>query len=149
VIKIAKSAVLFMIMTIAGSACLDDPDCYALNNNQIGITFKDFVTSATKPVGGLSITADTVALIESTTASKVVIPLNFYENATTYTIFLLDSGYQLTLGYKSQSQFVSAECGQRYVISDLTVLSHTFDSVRLVSARPGNNANANNLEIFW
>jgi hypothetical protein len=136
-------------MTIAGAACLDDPECFALNNNQVGITFKDAVTAAAKSVEGISVLADTVVLIESTTASKIVVPLNFYTDNTRYTIFLLDSSYSLTLGYRSQSQFVSQECGQRYVISDLFVESHSFDSVRVVSARPGKDRNASNIEIFW
>jgi hypothetical protein len=149
VFKIAKSVITFCLVTAIVSACLDEPDCFALNNNQVGITFKDIVTSQSTSIDNVAVLSDTLLLIDTASTSKIVVPLNYFEQSTTYTIPARDTVYQLTLGYKSQSQFVSTECGARFVIADLSIISHGFDSVRLVNATPGKDENAINIEIFW
>jgi hypothetical protein len=149
VFKIAKSAFTFCLLIGLQSACLDEPDCYALNNNYVGITFKDVATNSSVSVDDVVVLSDTKLIIDTTTTSGVVIPLNYFLQSTDYTISAADTVYHITLGYKSQSQFVSNECGVRFVVSELSVISHDFDSVRLVNAVPGDGGDARNIEIFW
>ena len=54
----------------------------------------------------------------------------------------------LQLTYLSQVQFVSEDCGEKFVLSRLRVGEHSFDSVRLVVDVPTQAGNTINIEIF-
>jgi hypothetical protein len=44
---------------------------------------------------------------------------------------------------------VSEDCGERFALADLRVLSHTFDSVRIVSTTPkASGRSGTNIEVF-
>jgi hypothetical protein len=149
--KKAGIASFFGLIALVSLSCLDEPECIGLNNNLTGITFKNLSDSKSRTVDGLTITAENAAveLISGASASKVLLPLNYLDDTTSYTVQINDSTYVLILGYTSQSQFVSQDCGERFVISNLHVIEHSFDSVRLVNATPGVNEKASNIEIFW
>ncbi len=53
----------------------------------------------------------------------------------------------LTFGYNVKNQFISEECGSSFVLSDLTVLEHNFDSVRVINSSP-TKAGGTNIEIY-
>lgn len=146
-----KKVAWVFFLSCAAWSCLDEPDCYGLNNNIVGITFKSADTFATITVDSLTVTSNAalLQLVSNSNAGKVYLPLNYFSDTTSYRFETPDTAYVLTLGHKSQSQFVSSECGQRFVLANLAVLEHTFDSVRLVSAAPGSRPDVNNLEIFW
>lgn len=139
---------LFLLLIVTG--CLDEPDCYLLNNNIIGISFKKIEDSS----------ADTVAVTlfgtlepplvfsRDTMLTRLYLPLNHFQDETAY-IFEDAEGRQiLRLGYVSQAQFVSENCGEKFVLSTLRVLEHSFDSVRLVTDTPSREGSAINIEIF-
>lgn len=140
----------FVFLLLIMTGCLDEPDCYLLNNNIIGISFKKIEDSR----------ADTVAITRfgtleppllfsnDTTLTRIYLPLNYFQDETAY--FFEDSeGPQiLRLGYVSQAQFVSEDCGEKFVLSTLRVLEHSFDSVRLVTDTPTREGSAINIEIF-
>jgi len=143
---------LFGLLMLVSSSCLDEPECYALNNNIVGVSFKKVADNKTFVIDSLSIVADQVGveLISNSSASAVLLPLNYFTDSTSFTFFISDVPYQIVVGHTSQAQFVSVDCGERFVLSNLHVVSHSFDSVRLVNAKPGvANASPRNIEIFW
>jgi hypothetical protein len=54
----------------------------------------------------------------------------------------------LSLKYSVKNQYVSEECGSRFILSDLSVLEHDFDSVRIVSRTPSPAQGATHVEIY-
>src|SRR5690349_19113941 len=75
---------------------------------------------------------------DSTDVTRVDVQLDFFSNQTTFTFLGKDGDHTLVLGYEKKSQFVSEDCGPRYILSDLKVLSADFegDSIRVISSRP-------------
>lgn len=150
-IKRAGWSVFFMIMAVS---CLDEPDCFSLNNNIIQITFKRLAGNAADSILVLGISAeDSDSIFYRNTIftnGKIILPLNYLADGTTYTIRQMHRTDVLTLQYRSKVQFVSEECGERFVVSGLSIDSHTFDSVRLVSDIPSRAlvSAANNIEIY-
>ena len=79
--------------------------------------------------------------------SSVELPLNPLEEQAT---FLFDGVYgdnKIQLGYTRQVQFVSEDCGERYIFADLKILEYDFDSVRIVNPTPTAPASTN-IEIY-
>jgi hypothetical protein len=54
----------------------------------------------------------------------------------------------IDLAYKVKVQFVSEDCGPRYIFSDLTVSEHNFDSLNLVNSTPGRDGSTLNVRIY-
>jgi hypothetical protein len=131
----------FLILMVS---CLDDPDCFQLQNNIIGITFRVIGTGQADPTflkGVGDPPADIITLSVSST-------LNYFEDR----LELLFRGEKkenyLFLGYTVKNQYVSEECGSRFILSDLTALEHNFDSVRIVNATPFPATGGTNVEIY-
>lgn len=147
-----KKGIWLLVLTIVTGGCLDEPDCYQLNNHLLGIAFKELEDS----------TADTVAITAfgtfdpnllflegDTTISRLLgLPLNYFQDETTFFFQEPDTLRVLRLGYLSQAQFVSENCGERFVLSELRVLEHNFDSVRLVTDFPTRDGRSIQIEIF-
>ena len=143
---------LFTFVLIIAVSCLNEPDCYQLNNNTVVIYFKILgggtdiipITSVQTPESDSSYNGDT-------TLSKIVLPLNPKTEETLYTFQGAGVTNTLHFGYTRQVQFVSEACGERYYFQNLDVLNHDFDSVRVVSAIPTPTpepAGANNVEVY-
>jgi hypothetical protein len=146
--RVSQLSIFLMLLT--SISCLDDADCLNLNNNVVGISFKNGDGTA-HPLTVTAVTAEgaTDTLAQDVTASKFALPLNYTENQTTYTFSEADTSYSIVMTYETQSQFVSQACGQRFVLSNLEVVDHPFDSIRMVSRTPGINTSANNVELFF
>jgi hypothetical protein len=142
---------LFTFVLVIAVSCLNEPDCYQLNNNTVVIYFK-ILGGGSDQVQITSIQSpDTDSIFAASTLSKVVLPLNPITEETLYTLQSTDFTKTLLFGYKRQAQFVSEACGERYYFQSLEVLNHDFDSVRVVNAIPTPTpepAGANNVEIF-
>jgi hypothetical protein len=130
-------------------SCLEEPDCINIRNNVVGVTFKNIDGKAASQV------FDTVmakganqGIYSTTTASKILLPLNYVNDTTFYTLQIQDTVYNLVLTYVSRAEFISEPCGERFVLGSLNIAEHSFDSIRLVSPTPGIDKNANNIEIF-
>lgn len=139
----------FLFFALLAVSCLEEPDCYNLNNNIIGISFRKLADNK----------ADTVAMVDVTIngtdsvfypfrlVTGVELPLNFYASESDILFQRLHRDAVITnrllLGYRSQIQFVSEDCGERFLISNLDVLESDFDSVRVVNASPGNTPSTN------
>jgi hypothetical protein len=139
---------IFVTYLFMASACLEDPECFNLNNHIIGITFKNKSDGKAAAVTFTSIKAVGSDSLFTASANKVVAPLNYFKQETTYIFTQAAVVDTLRLSYKSQPQFVSADCGERYVLSELKVAYHTFDSVRVLSTIPSSVTTANHIDIF-
>ncbi|HEX6891344.1 MAG TPA: DUF6452 family protein [Chryseolinea sp.] len=146
-----KTGRLTFILIIAVS-CLNEPDCYQLNNDTVVIDFKIIGGGGdvVQLIGVQSPESD-VIFYGDTTVSSIPLPLNPKMEETIYTFQGADGGNTLQFGYKRQVQFVSEECGERYYFQDLNVLEHDFDSVRIVNSIPAPTplpSGAKNIEIY-
>jgi hypothetical protein len=150
-----KNTAWFVFFVLLASACLDEPDCYSLNNNIVGIAFKRMSTNRADTVYFSSIKADGTETIFLNNATGTAVsginslPLNYYQNETTFHFDGLDKMYDLRLGYSAKAQFVSKDCGERFVLTGLNPIAFNFDSVRVVNAIPkAGNTSDIQLEIF-
>lgn len=144
-----KAFVLFAVVSVAFS-CLDQPDCLGINNNWVGISFRRLIDgqAVAFPVDSLyAIGAqDTLYAV---TGSSLAFEVNQFSTETVVKVHSDGRLDSLVFSYEVQTQFVSEDCGERYVLSNLSVVKHTFDSLRMVSAVPGRDRQSRNLEIFF
>ncbi len=146
-----KKASWFLCLLLLAVSCLDEPDCFRLNNNFAGISFKKMYDGE----------ADTVALIgvrpsgtdsvfnQFVLTTGVYLQLNYFTDQTSFAIESLGGGIrQVLLGYDVKTQFVSEDCGARYVLSNLELLSSDYDSIRLIDGTPGASQQGANIEIY-
>jgi hypothetical protein len=130
----------FLVLTVS---CLDDPDCFQLHNNIIGITFRVLGTNQgdSTLLKGFSISGkDTVVL-------SFGLQLNYFEEEIDLGFSGIAENNFLALGYTVKNQFVSEDCGSRFVLSDLRVLEHDFDSVHIINSNPTKTAGPN-IDIY-
>lgn len=148
-------------------SCLDEPDCFTLNNNVVGFSIRDAIsdTIARSDTFAYFLAnrekefrfTDTTYVIEE--GGRFTLPIDFLHDSTEFIFFkfngknslnvqdtLIDT---LVVGYRTQAQYVSEDCGERFVLSNLTILRHTFDDIRLVNREPGRDNNARNFEIYY
>lgn len=81
--------------------------------------------------------------------ASIEVPLNYFLNKSTVTFEGgIDFTRKLVLGYQVQTQFVSEDCGPRYVLSNLDTLSKSkIDSIRFVDRTPSRSG-GRHIEIF-
>jgi hypothetical protein len=130
-------------------SCLDEPDCFRQNVNLIGISFKKMFDGRGDTVAIARITtsiSDSV-FVDHRLVSHLSLPLNYLKNETDFTIEGIDRLYHLLLTHQSKAQFVSEDCGQRFIVSNLGISHQDFDSIRLVSNSLSNPAHVN-IEVY-
>ena len=122
-------------------SCLDEPDCYQLHNDLIGVTFRVIGTGQ----------ADSVLLKDATdrwvTVTSFSDSLNYFERERAYTFKGVDTVNYLSFAYDVRNQFIAEDCGSAFVLSDLRVLNHDFDSVRIVNPTPTKTGGPN-IDIY-
>jgi hypothetical protein len=128
---------LFIFVSIIAVSCLNEPDCYQLNNSVVVVFFKI--------IGGGSDVAQNITVQSPETdsifysnesESSINLALNPKTEETLYTIVSPEGTNTLHFGYERQAQFVSEACGERFYYQNLKVLEHNYDSVRVVNAIP-------------
>jgi hypothetical protein len=128
----------FLILTVS---CLDEPDCFQLHNNIIGVTFRVIGTGQ----------ADSLLLKDATdrwvTVTSFTDSLNYFSNEGTFIFEEVNRTRSLSFAYNIKNQFISEECGSSFVLSDLRLLGHEFDSVRIVNSSPTKTGGAN-IDIY-
>jgi hypothetical protein len=145
-----KHILPFLVILFIALSCLEEPDCIGLNNNYVGITFKDSAGNAdTLAVGQLILIGKetSVLFLEEDTVTSAVVVLNYFEKESNFLLRVADKDYDLKMTYGSQAQFVSEDCGERYVLSKLEATSATIRQITVTSQTPGSNASSKNLEI--
>ena len=132
-----KKTGLFTFVLIIAVSCLNEPDCYQLNNSTVVIFFKiigggsDFVELTTVQ------SPETDSIFYSNVAtSSINLALNPKTEETLYKLQGPEGTNTLHFGYQRQAQFVSEACGERYYYQNLDVLDHNYDSVRVTNAIP-------------
>jgi hypothetical protein len=144
----------FIIFIFFAVSCLEDPDCYQLNNEFIGISFRVAGSSSPDSVLLRSVSHyDKVFLAPSLTPDTVVTELLALADRTANGFDLQFEFNEiiktLSLKYQVQAQFVSEDCGSRYVLSNLEVDPATeFDSVLVTNSSPGRDGNARNITVY-
>lgn len=140
---------LYSLFALLALSCLDEPDCYNLNNSVIGISFRKMADNRADTVILLGITVNgTDSLFyPNRLATGVELPLDVLSSESDITFqFAGPDGpvaRNLHATYTSKVQFVSEDCGERFIISGLQVEDHDFDSVRLVNDQPGREPTTN------
>jgi hypothetical protein len=144
-----KRASWFTFLVLLSISCLDSPDCFELNYNLIGISYKVMGTgkSDTLRFYTIRISGTDSVFIPGSSSTTVGFPLDFTHDETKIFFDGIRGKDTLHFGYNVNAQFVSEDCGSRFVLTDLELLKSTFDSVRLLSRDPGNRAGVN-LEIY-
>jgi hypothetical protein len=144
-----KKLAWFGFFGLLSVSCLDDPDCYNLSNNIIGISFKKIADGQADTVAVIGITMDGTDSIfsQTTLATGVYLPLNYLANQSTIVVerlgILGPFTNTIVLSYDAKAQFVSEDCAERFVVSKLEVASSDFDSTNLVSNTPTKNPSTN------
>ena len=82
-------------------SCLDEPDCYQLHNDLIGVTFRVIGTGQ----------ADSVLLKDATdrwvTVTSFSDSLNYFERERAYTFKGVDTVNYLSFAYDVRNQFIA------------------------------------------
>src|SRR5687768_6228884 len=114
-----KNSAWLLILAILAAGCLDEPDCYLLNNQTIGISFKKLEDSSTDTVTitGFGTLDPPLLFWGDTTISRLFLPLNYFQDETSFFFENAEGVDILRLGYVSQAQFVSENCGEKFVLS--------------------------------
>lgn len=141
-----KKITWFVLFAIIAISCLNEPDCYQLDNSEIIVNF-NVLGFAADPDTLLDVrTSGTDSVFyQNTIRSSFKLPLNPNTKEQAY-IFRWKNGSidTLFLGYSAQAQFVSADCGARYVFGRLFLpLQSSFDSLRIFNQTPTQPASAN------
>src|SRR5688500_13476479 len=97
-----KKTCWFVFLMMLAISCLDEPECFSLNNNVIGIAFKKMSDSQADTVIFFSVWAEGTDSVFRTSVALTGIdklPLNYYQNETIFHFEGLDKTYDLHLGY--------------------------------------------------
>ena len=73
--------------------------------------------------------------------------LNYFANQGTFTFIEKTRTRNLSFAYTVKNQFISEDCGSSFVLSDLHVTNHEFDSVRVVNSSPTKTGGPN-IDIY-
>jgi hypothetical protein len=147
-----KKSGWFLILVLLTASCLDDPECFSLNNNIVGISFKKMSNRQADTVFVGMLTAngtDSSFLAAPALVSGIDLPLNYFRDTTDYQFYSYDQTHDLRFVYDSKAQFVSTDCGERYVLTNLRAISSSFDSLRILNTSPkSDNQNGTTLEVY-
>lgn len=128
----------FLILTVS---CLDEPDCFQLHNNIIGITFRVIGTGQVDSV----LLKDGAGRLVTVTSFRD--SLNYFAREGTFFFDGVEEDHHLSFAYNVRNQFISEDCGSSFVLSDLRILEHDYDSARVVNPTP-TKAGGPNIDIY-
>jgi hypothetical protein len=157
-IQTVKKTTWFLFFLLFAISCLDEPECYLLNNNVIGISFRVMGSNRLDSVRINRILVNDLVyrtpsgepwdLTEGLRVTGFQVPLDFINGETTFNITAGELTNILKANYQAQVQYVSEECGPRYILSNLDVSQQTFDSLRIVNRTPSRDGSSRHIEIF-
>jgi hypothetical protein len=144
----------FLFFLLMAAACLDEPECFSLNNNLVGVIFKKLSDKKADTVFFATIKADgttTLFAEDSAMTGYETLSLNYFQDSTVYHFQGANRAYTLPLHYSARPQFVSEDCGERFVLAGLRARKNPagFDSVRVVNNTPKKRfSSGTNIEIY-
>jgi hypothetical protein len=132
----------FAFFLVFFASCLDDPDCYQLHNDLVGVTFRVMGTGK----------GDSVLVKNFGTGLYEYGPsfgyqINYFVEEGTFNFEGKETTNFLKFGYTVKNQFISEDCGSAFVLSDLHILEHDLDSARVISSTP-TKGGGTNIEIY-
>lgn len=146
-----KRTLWFFVFALMAISCLDQPDCFSLNNNYVGVSFKKLSNRTADTIGitRVFLPEANVEFLPTAVVTSFDIPLNLYNNATSVLVEAGGAVYDLKMDYELKTQFVSEACGGRFLLSGLRAASESFDSIRVAVATPkSQNIAGTNIEVF-
>jgi hypothetical protein len=151
-LQTVKKSSWFLLSLLSAFSCLDDPDCYLLNNDVIGISFNVLGSSAADSLTFSSLSVNGRLLWynagKDTTVAYLPIPADRFRSGAIIEMNSRGVMKTIDLKYTIKTQFVSEECGPRYIYSDLDLNSHNFERLDIVNNTPGRDASALNIRIY-
>lgn len=135
----------FAFFAIFSAACLDDPDCFQLDNNVLGITFRVIGTGQGDSVRIENL--NEAGEIEDIVVTSITTNLNYFKEEEVIEFRGPEQTNALRFSYTVKNQFISEDCGSSFELSDLRILQHNFDSARVVSSTP-TKTGGTNIEIY-
>ena len=142
---------IICIASLFAGSCYEDPECINLRNDYVGFTFKKLFDRQADTVGVLGITTsgtDSVFYEFLNVGGSIQVPLNVSATSQSFVFNLLNGTYSMTLDYKSQPQFESVDCGPRFVLTDLNVSQHNFDSISVTNNVAVTSEGGSNFDIY-
>ena len=133
----------FVIFLVLMASCLDDPDCFQLHNDVVGVTFRVIGTGQ----GDSVLLKNFVNQGENTIITSFNAKLNYFKEQEVFNFEGEKENHYLEFGYTVKNQFISEDCGSSFEFSDLHILKHDFDSVRILSSTP-TKGQGTNIEIY-
>src|SRR5688572_14463710 len=118
----------FAFFLIFFASCLDDPDCYQLHNDIVGVTFRVMGTGK-----GDSVFVKNAETQNFDHKPSYSYQLNYFVEAATIPFIGKDKTNFLSFAYTVKNQFISEDCGSAFVLSGLNIFQHDFDSARVIS----------------
>lgn len=148
--RIFAQIIALFISGVLVSSCFEDPDCINLRNHLVGIRFKKLFDGKLDTLGAFGITVSNSDSVFSPlkNISELYLPLDVNATQQTIDFNLLKGDFTLVIDYQSQPQFESVDCGPRFILSDLGVSLHNFDSVRVTGNIPLAGQSGSNIDIF-
>lgn len=140
---------LVIIVSVLLGSCFDNPNCLGLRNNLVGFSFKKMFDGKSDTLGifGVSIEGSDSIFFQSTLVSTIALPLRSSASQQTIALNTTRGIYNVSMAYESLAEFESVDCGPRFVFSNLSILNHSFDSVRLTNATPTSSGGVN-IEVY-
>ncbi len=141
-----KRVVWIILLPLIVLSCLEQPDCTHTNNRLVGISFRTKFDGRADTVKIVRVTASGTTLIFDSLirVNNISLPLNYLTDHSIFKIETIDRTYVLDLGFKVKPQFVTKDCPERFVLSDLAILGQQgVDSIKLVTSALSNPAQGN------
>jgi hypothetical protein len=132
----------FVFFLILFASCLDDPDCYQLHNDIVGVTFRVMGTGQ-----GDSVLMKNFSTDKFEYGPSFNYQINYFVEEGTFEFQSVADTNFLSFGYTVKNQFISEDCGSAFVLSDLRILEHDFDSARVLNPTPSKGGGTN-IEIY-
>lgn len=147
--KFARILATVISFVFLGS-CFENPDCIGLRNNLVNISFHKLFDGAADTLGVLqsSISGSDSVFYRQTGASLLTFPLNVNMNQQTINLNTTQGNFTVELSYQSKAQFEDVDCGPRFILSDLGVVKHSFDSLRLINSSPSSESRPVHLQVY-
>ena len=134
-----KKTTWFLFLLFFVISCLDDPECFELKNDIIGVAFRVMGSGSLDSMflRDAYVNEIEVELAEGgQVLTNLYLPLNYFETETDFRFVHEKVEETLKARYQRLVQYVADDCGPRYIISELTALGNSYDSVRIVNGTP-------------
>ncbi len=147
--KILSKILLLILVSIFLGSCFDNPNCLGLRNNLVGFSFKKLFDGQADSLGifGISIEGSDSIFFQSSLITSMALPLRSASSQQSVELSTTRGVHNVLMSYESIAEFESVDCGPRFVFSNLNILNHSFDSVRVINSTPTTPVGVN-IEVY-